>query len=86
MYILNTNVISQFAKRQPNPGVVSFFKQAHRKQSPLFLSALTIGEIRKGIVKLTRFRDHQLRVSTLPDGLKSTLIDGCKRSGDFLLI
>jgi hypothetical protein len=28
----------------------------------------------------------QVRVSTLPDGLKSTLIDGCKRSGDFLLI
>jgi RimJ/RimL family protein N-acetyltransferase len=28
----------------------------------------------------------ELRVSTLPDGLKSTLIDGCKRSGDFLLI
>ena len=59
VYLLDTNVISQLAKRQPNTGVVTFMKKAKKEKSPLYLSALTIGEINKGIAKLTRYNDHQ---------------------------
>ena len=59
VYLLDTNVISQLAKRQPNTGVVAFMTEAKKTKSPLYLSALTIGEINKGIAKLTRYNDHQ---------------------------
>lgn len=59
VYLLDTNVISQLAKRQPNTGVVAFMKKAKKEKSALYLSALTIGEINKGIAKLTRYNDHQ---------------------------
>ncbi|WP_179957647.1 type II toxin-antitoxin system VapC family toxin [Exilibacterium tricleocarpae] len=59
MYLLDTNVISQLAKRQPDTGVVTFMKKAKKEKSTLYLSALTIGEINKGIAKLARYNDHQ---------------------------
>ena len=59
MYLLDTNVISQLVKRQPNTGVVTFMKKAKKEKSALYLSALTIGEINKGIAKLARYNDHQ---------------------------
>ncbi len=59
MYLLDTNVISQFTKRQPDQGVVDFFEKIKNHQSELYLSVLTIGEINSGISKLTHYRDHQ---------------------------
>ncbi|NYZ69681.1 type II toxin-antitoxin system VapC family toxin [Endozoicomonas sp. SM1973] len=57
MYLLDTNVISQLMRLNPNPNVLSFFKEAKKKKQPIYLSAITIGEIRKGITKLTRRKD-----------------------------
>ena len=59
MYILDTNVISQLTKRQPDPGVTAFIQEADDAESSLYLSVLTIGEINKGIVRLTRYNDLQ---------------------------
>ena len=59
MYLLDTNVISQFSKRQPDPGVTAFINRANDAESPLYLSVITLGEINKGIVKLTRYNDLQ---------------------------
>ena len=59
MYLLDTNVVSQLAKRQPDAGVMAFIKEAKDSESSLYLSVLTIGEINKGIAKLTRYGDHQ---------------------------
>ena len=59
VYLLDTNVISELAKRQPNAGVMAFVKEARDIESPLYLSVLTIGEIYKGIAKLIRYKDHQ---------------------------
>ncbi len=59
MYLLDTNVISQFTKRQPNPGVSIFIKKAKDSESSLYLSVITLGEINKGIVRLTRYNDVQ---------------------------
>lgn len=46
-YLLDTNVVSETRKRQPNPGVLSFLTATDASQ--LFLSVLTIGELRRGV-------------------------------------
>ena len=46
-YLVDTNVISELRRREPNPNVVEWFEQ--RPSTALFLSVLTLGEIRKGI-------------------------------------
>jgi tRNA(fMet)-specific endonuclease VapC len=53
-YLLDTNVPSEFSRDRPEPRVVEWLKA----QSPsiLFLSAVTIGEIRKGLVVLPQGR------------------------------
>jgi predicted nucleic acid-binding protein len=47
---VDTNVLSELRRRQPDPRVVAWF--AARSAQSLFLSVLTLGEIRKGIASL----------------------------------
>ncbi len=49
-YLIDTNVISELRRPFPDTGVVEWFSQ--RPASSLFLSVLTLGEIRKGVEKL----------------------------------
>jgi predicted nucleic acid-binding protein len=49
-YLLDTNVLSELFKKQPEPKVSRWLKEAD--QDSLFLSVLTLGEIRKGIEKM----------------------------------
>jgi predicted nucleic acid-binding protein len=49
-YLLDTNVPSEFSRDRPEPRVVQWLKTQPVKT--LFLSAVMIGEIRKGIVLL----------------------------------
>lgn len=46
-YLLDTNVLSELKRRSPDVGVVEWF--ARRPASTLYLSVLTLGEVRKGI-------------------------------------
>ena len=46
-YLIDTNVISELRRKAPNAGVVSWFSQ--RPSTTLFISVLTLGELRKGI-------------------------------------
>ncbi len=46
-YLIDTNVLSELRRKAPDPGVVGWFTR--RPPSTLFLSVLTLGEIRKGI-------------------------------------
>ena len=46
-YLLDTNIVSELSKRTPNPGVLSWFEAI--EDTDLFLSVITLGEIRKGI-------------------------------------
>lgn len=56
MYLVDTDVISEARKgERANPGVRSFFRKATEDDVPLFLSAITIGELRQG-VETIRFR------------------------------
>lgn len=50
-YLIDTNVLSELRRKSPNPGVVAWFARA--RPSTLFLSVLTLGEIRKGIDGVT---------------------------------
>ena len=46
-YLVDTNVLSELGRKSANPGVVDWFAQ--RPATTLYLSVLTLGEIRKGI-------------------------------------
>jgi len=66
-YLLDTNVISELTKLQPEAKVVSWF---HATNEELFyLSVLTIGEIRKGIDSLPRSNKRALLESWLANDL-----------------
>ncbi|HSN75849.1 MAG TPA: type II toxin-antitoxin system VapC family toxin [Anaerolineae bacterium] len=47
---MDTNVISELIARQPNPQVVEWIDSLD--SSSIYLSVITVGEIRKGIAKL----------------------------------
>ncbi len=48
-YLVDTNVISELAKAKPDPKVVAWLR-AHEPE--LYLSTITIGELRRGIERL----------------------------------
>lgn len=49
-YLIDTNIISELRRKEANLGVVTWF--AERPATTLYLSVLTLGEIRKGIESL----------------------------------
>ena len=77
MYLLDTNVISQLSKRQPNPGVTTFIKKLKQADTPLYLSIITLGEINKGIARLRRYNDIKQaeRLSKWQEQLKIEFAD-----------
>jgi hypothetical protein len=58
-YLIDTNVLSELRRREPNLGVLEWFEQ--RPATTLYLSVLTLGEIRKGIDLLVN-DDRQLKL------------------------
>ena len=65
MYLVDTNVISEIRKKaRANRGVRAFFRQAIENETRVFISVVTVGELRRGIESI-RFRGdvrqaHQL--------------------------
>lgn len=49
-YLIDTNVISELVRPKPDAAVLDWF--ANTPDDALFLSVLTLGEIRKGVEKL----------------------------------
>jgi len=47
-YLLDTNILSETRKPKADPGVIAFLQSA--APTSVFISVLTIGELRKGIV------------------------------------
>lgn len=58
-YLIDTNVLSELRRREPNRGVIEWFE--HRPATTLYLSVLTLGELRKGIDLLVN-DDRQLKL------------------------
>ena len=51
-FLLDTNVVSELRRRTPDAGVIAWFDTVDSRE--LYLSVLTIGEIRQGICRLHR--------------------------------
>ncbi len=49
-YLIDTNVLSELRRKAPDPAVARWF--ADRPAGTLYLSVLTLGELRKGIERL----------------------------------
>ena len=75
VYLLDTNVVSELRKRQRiNPGVDEFFQRASQQHSPLYLSVITLGELRRG-VELIRHRGDLRQAQQLETWLNQLLQD-----------
>ncbi|MDO9163526.1 MAG: type II toxin-antitoxin system VapC family toxin [Methylococcaceae bacterium] len=74
MYLIDTNIISEIRKgNKANPGVRQFFDAAIQDNAPLYISAITIGELRRG-VDLIFHRGDASQGKLLEDWL-NTLLD-----------
>lgn len=66
MYLVDTDVVSELRKRaKADHQVVKFFRDTSTRNIPLYLSAITIGELRRG-VELIRYR-RDLRQASMLD-------------------
>jgi predicted nucleic acid-binding protein len=75
MYLVDTDVISNARKRiRANPGVRRFFRNAATRSLPLFLSAVTIGELRQG-VEAVRHRGDLAQATRLSRWLSTVTSD-----------
>jgi len=68
-YLLDTNVISEFISKNPNQKVVDYVLTLD--ETNLYLSAITIGEIKAGIEKL----DNSRKKETLLQWLEKDLLN-----------
>jgi hypothetical protein len=75
VYLIDTDVISELRKRdKADPGVVTFFKEVASSDAPLYVSAVTIGELRRGI-ELIRHRGDVKQAQALERWLGRVLGD-----------
>lgn len=68
-FLLDTNVVSEVVKPEPNPAVSQWLRSTN--ESLLYLSVLTIGEIRRGIVRMPDSRRRIFLESWLNSDLLS---------------
>jgi hypothetical protein len=66
-YLIDTNVLSELKRKTPDPSVVAWFSD--RPSMSLYISVLTLGEVRKGIEGATDVK----RRLTLTDWLETEL-------------
>ena len=75
MFLIDTNVISEIRKgKRTNRGVRAFFTQAEVDASPLYLSVVTVAELRRG-VDLIRHRGDHPQASAL-EAWMATILSG----------
>lgn len=55
-YLLDTNVLSETRRKRADPGVISFVQSI--ESTSLFISVLTVGELRKGVAAKMRTDPH----------------------------
>ncbi len=73
VYLIDTNVISEVRRKtNANKGVRRFFRQAIEDESRMYLSVVTIGELRRS-VELIRYRGDIRQANQLEDWLAALL-------------
>ena len=75
MYLIDTNVISELRKKtRANRGVISFFQKINDSKQEIYLSVISIGELRRGI-ELIRHRGDIEQAKLLENWLERLLSD-----------
>lgn len=73
MYLVDTNVISEVRKgSRANAGVIQFFRNAVAEDQEVYLSAVTVGELRRGVA-LIRHRGDIAQAKSLEAWLQIVL-------------
>jgi predicted nucleic acid-binding protein len=73
-YLLDTNIVSETRKIRPAPGVTAFFATADA--AALFVSVLTLGELRKGVAARRRIDPVSAdRIGLWVDGIETGFAD-----------
>jgi toxin FitB len=73
-YLLDTNILSETRKKQTDERVISFLSAA--EPSALYISVLTLGELRKGVaLKRRSDTDAAKKIAAWVDGLEFTFGD-----------
>jgi toxin FitB len=73
-YLLDTNVLSETRRKQPDELVMSFISAA--EPTSLYFSVLTLGELRKGVALKKRTDSEAAdRLASWVDGLESSFAD-----------
>jgi len=81
MYLVDTDVVSDVRKRaRTNPGVRRFFADARAKGDALYVSVITLGEIRRGVESI-RHRGDTRQANRLETWLTEVL----QHFGDHIL-
>ena len=59
VYLLDTEIVSEFRKKsRMNKGVQAFLSEATKDNQQLYLSVITIGELRRGVEMIRNRGDH----------------------------
>jgi predicted nucleic acid-binding protein len=75
VYLIDTNVISELRKKsRANRGVISFFQKINESKQEIYLSVISIGELRRG-VELIRHRGDIEQAKLLEKWLDELLSD-----------
>jgi len=75
VYLIDTNVISELRKKdKADRHVVKFFKNAGAQKLPLYLAAVTVGELTRG-VELIRHRGDNRQANLLDRWLNRVLAE-----------
>jgi predicted nucleic acid-binding protein len=73
-YLLDTNVLSETRKKQSDERVIAFLSTA--EPSALYISVLTLGELRKGVaLKRRSDNDAAKKIAAWVDGLEFSFAD-----------
>jgi toxin FitB len=73
-YLLDTNILSETRKKQTDERVISFLSAV--EPSALYISVLTLGELRKGVaLKRRSDTDAAKKIAAWVDGLEFTFGD-----------
>jgi len=73
VYLVDTNVVSEIRKKErANKGVRAFFRRAVKENSDLYVSVVTVGELRRG-VEIIRHRGDVAQTGILDAWLTATL-------------
>ncbi len=83
MYLIDTNIISELRKKdKADPRVIHFFDPLVLQEARLFISVITVGELRRG-VSLIQHRGDKLQGDVLNKWLNSILTEFAENILDF---